>query len=84
MSVEQIKAFRKAVNDSRDLQEKILGGVSMFEVAKSLGFTFSRSEYTAFMEKESGGELTEFELEMVAGGRVDLLLGDYVDLSGCF
>ena len=76
---ESISLFRKAVNDSADLQEKCnsikaRGGTEqdLVELGKENGHEFSAEElkeaYEQLQEDEDG-ELTEFEMAAVAGGR---------------
>ena len=69
---ESIATFRKAVNESADLQEKIKGGTSIVELGKENGHDFSEEDVKAAYEelKNSDSEegLTEFELEAVSGG----------------
>ena len=67
---ESLATFRKAVNESADLQEKIKGGTDLVELGKENGHDFSAEDVTAAFEelKESDEELTEFELEAVSGG----------------
>ena len=80
---ESISLFRKAVNDSADLQEKCNsiqaragteqeGLKDLVEPGKENGHEFSAEElkeaYEQLQEDEVG-ELTEFEMAAVAGGR---------------
>jgi predicted ribosomally synthesized peptide with nif11-like leader len=68
---ESLATFRKAVNESADLQEKLKGGTDLVELGKENGHDFSAEDVTAAFEelKDSDEELTEFELEAVSGGR---------------
>ena len=69
MSIEQVKAFRKAVNESEELQERILAGDDWVEVAKEVGFEFTKKELRTFTEGLGDKEqLSEFELNYAAGG----------------
>jgi predicted ribosomally synthesized peptide with nif11-like leader len=68
---ESLSTFRKAVNESADLQEKIKGGTDIVELGKENGHDFSAEDVTAAYEelqKDDDGELTEFEMDAVAGG----------------
>ena len=68
---ESLATFRKAVNDSADLQEKLKGGTDLVELGKENGHDFSAEDLTAAYEelkKDDDGELTQFELDAVAGG----------------
>ena len=66
---ESLATFRKAVNESADLQEKIKGGTDLVELGKENGHEFSAEElkeaYEQLQEDEVG-ELTEFEMAAVA------------------
>ena len=63
--------FRKAVADSTDLQEKVKAGADLVALGKENGFEFTQEELEAGWEElqESDEGLTEFELEVVSGGR---------------
>ena len=67
---ESLATFRKAVNESADLQEKVKGGTDLVELGKENGHDFSAEDVTAAYEElqDSDEELTEFELEAVSGG----------------
>ena len=62
--------FRKAVADSTDLQEKVKAGADLVALGKESGFEFTQEELEAGWEElqESEEGLTDFELEVVAGG----------------
>ena len=63
--------FRQAVSDSTDLQEKVKAGADLVALGKENGYDFTQEELNAGWEElqESEKELTEFELEVVAGGQ---------------
>ena len=69
---ESLATFRKAVNESADLQEKLKGGTDLVELGKENGYDFSQEDVTAAFEelKDSDEELTGFEsqLEAESGG----------------
>jgi predicted ribosomally synthesized peptide with nif11-like leader len=67
---ESLATFRKAVNESADLQEKLKGGTDLVELGKENGHDFSVEDVKAAYEelKDSEKGLTEFELEAVSGG----------------
>jgi predicted ribosomally synthesized peptide with nif11-like leader len=67
---ESLATFRKAVNESADLQEKLKGGTDLVELGKENGHDFSAEDVTAAYEELQDSEegLTEFELEAVSGG----------------
>ena len=67
---ETLTKFRQAVADSADLQEKVKAGADLVALGKENGFEFTQEELEAGREElqESDEGLTEFELEVVAGG----------------
>ena len=67
---ESLATFRKAVNESADLQEKIKDGTDLVELGKENGHEFSGEDVKAAYEELQDSEegLTEFELEAVSGG----------------
>ena len=62
--------FRKAVADSTDLQEKVKAGADLVALGKENGYEFTQEELETGWEElqESDEGLTDFELEVVAGG----------------
>ena len=66
MSEEQLKAFLEAVKADEALQEKLKAAAdtdAVVEIAKAAGFAISAEEL-----KKSQAEISEEELEGVAGG----------------
>ena len=66
---ESLATFRKAVNESADLQEKLKGGTDLVELGKENGCDFSQEDVTAafeelFLLKDSDEELTCFESQL--------------------
>ena len=68
---ETLTSFRQAVADSTDLQDKVKAGADLVALGKENGFEFTQEELEAGWEElqESDEGLTEFELEVVAGGQ---------------
>ena len=68
---ETLTNFRQAVADSADLQEKVKAGADLVALGKENGFEFTQEELEAGWEElqESDEGLTDFELEVVSGGR---------------
>ena len=68
---ETLTNFRQAVADSADLQEKVKAGADLVALGKENGFEFNQEELeTGWKElQESDEGLTDFELDVVAGGR---------------
>ncbi len=70
MSIENVKAFREAVNESKELQEKIAAGEDWVEVAKAANFEFTAEELRKYskMLEDGDEELSDIELEAATGG----------------
>ena len=71
MSIEAVAEFQAVVNANKDWQEEIrnLGADDdIVTYAKSKGIEFTNEEYNEFVEAHVNGELSEFEMELVAGG----------------
>ena len=74
---ETLTKFRNAVSDSTDLQEKVKLGLDLgwqgylVELGKDNGYEFTIQEVDNGWKElqESDEELTQFELEVVAGGQ---------------
>jgi len=68
---ETLTNFRQAVADSTDLQEKVKAGADLVALGKESGFEFTQEELESGWEELQGSdeELTDFELDVVAGGR---------------
>ncbi len=74
MSEEQLKAFLEAVKADAGLQEKMKAASdadAVVAIAKAAGFVISAEEL-----KKSQAEISEEELEGVAGGCVFSVTGD--------
>ena len=69
---ETLTKFRNAVSESTDLQEKVKAGADLVALGKENGYDFSQEELNSgwkeLQESEDEG-LTEFELDVVSGGR---------------
>ena len=63
--------FRNAVNNSEELQAQVTAGADLVELGASNGFSFTAEELNQGWEElqESDEGLTDFEMEVVAGGR---------------
>jgi len=68
---ETLTNFRQAVADSTDLQEKVKAGADLVALGKENGYEFTQEELNAAWKElqESDEELTEFEMDVVAGGQ---------------
>ena len=67
---ETLTNFRQAVSESTDLQEKVKAGADLVALGKENGYDFTQEELDASWQEmqESDEELTDFELDAVAGG----------------
>jgi predicted ribosomally synthesized peptide with nif11-like leader len=75
MSEEQLKAFLEAVKADAGLQEKLKTAAdvdAVVAIAKTAGFEISAEEL-----KRAQADLSDVELERVAGGKVYDLAGGY-------
>jgi predicted ribosomally synthesized peptide with nif11-like leader len=70
---ETLTKFRQAVSSSTDLQEKVRAGADLVALGKENGYDFTQEELnTGWKElQESDEGLTEFELDVVSGGKYD-------------
>ena len=68
---ETLTKFMNAVADSTNLQEKLKAGADLVALGKDNGYEFTQEELeTGWKElQESDEGLTEFELDVVSGGR---------------
>ena len=68
---ETLTNFRQAVADSTDLQEKVKGGADLVALGKENGYEFTQEELETGWEElqESDEGLTDFELDVVSGGK---------------
>ena len=84
MSEEQLKAFMKAVKADADLQEKLkaVGDAdAVLGIAKEVGFLISAEDLQRSQGQET--EISEEELEGVAGGRFKFTDGISCNYGGC-
>ena len=67
---ETLTNFRQALADNTDLQEKVKAGADLVALGKESGFEFTQEELETGWEElqKSDEELTDFELDVVAGG----------------
>ena len=68
---ETLTNFRQAVAGSTDLQEKVRGGADLVALGKENGCEFTQEELNDGWKQlqESDEGLTEFELDVVSGGK---------------
>ena len=62
--------FRNAVNNSEEMQAQVTAGADLVELGAANGFNFTSEELNQGWQElqESDEGLTDFELEVVAGG----------------
>ena len=73
MSVDQANAFRDYVSQNEDVQKEIRSALmtesaKVSEIAAEHGFSFTSDEAEQAWETAKDNELSDFELDMVAGG----------------
>ena len=73
MSLDQANAFRDYVSQNEDVQKEIRSALmtesaKVSEIAAKHGFTFTSEEGQEAWESAQDNELSDFELDMVAGG----------------
>ena len=73
MSLDQANAFRDYVSQNKDVQKEIRSAwmtesAKVRESASKHGFTFSSEEGQEAWDAAQDNELSDFELDMVAGG----------------
>ena len=76
MSLDQAHAFRDYVSQKEDVQKEIRSALmtetaKVSEIASKHGFTFTSEEGQEAWDAAQDNELSDFELDMVAGGRLD-------------
>jgi predicted ribosomally synthesized peptide with nif11-like leader len=77
MSIEQAQAFFEKVKNDQELQKRLSeakDNESKLEIARQEGFEFDLEE--AKKARETNEELSDEEMESVAGGRLYLLWSD--------
>jgi predicted ribosomally synthesized peptide with nif11-like leader len=73
MSLDQANAFRDYVSQNEDVQREIRSALmtesaKVSEIASKHGFTFTSEEGQQAWDAAQDNELSDFELDMVAGG----------------
>ena len=79
MSVEQAKAFVEKLDSDKTFLTQVAGAdsdESRLELAQKAGFEFTTEELASAMGESASDELSEDELETVAGGAGYLKIGD--------
>jgi predicted ribosomally synthesized peptide with nif11-like leader len=79
MSLENVHAFRQRVSDDTRLQTVISASLSAGDISQIVelggrhGFDFSKEELKQVFVDDPSRELSDFELELVAGGAASYL-----------
>ena len=66
-----VDEFRKAMNENEDWKEEIRNfgdNDNVVKFANDKGYEFTEYEYREYVENNSTGELSLFEMELVSGG----------------
>ena len=74
MSLDQANAFRDYVSQNENVQKEIRSALiaesaTVSEIAAKHGFTFTSEEGQEAWDAAQDNELSDFELDMVSGGR---------------
>ena len=67
----KVEEFRQAINENEDWQEEVRNfgdDDNVVKFANDKGYDFTEDEYKEYVENNSSGELSPFEMELVAGG----------------
>ena len=67
----KVQEFREAINANEEWQEEVRNfgdDDNMVSYASGKGYEFTTEEYEEYVENQSEGELSSFELESVTGG----------------
>ena len=68
----KVQEFREAVNANEEWQEEVRNfgaDDNIVNYASGKGYEFTNDEYSEYVEKNTSGELSDFEMELVAGGQ---------------
>ena len=82
MSIENAKSFIEKLNSDETFLKQIAGAGSdeaRLEVAQEAGFEFSTEELTSVIDQFTSEELSEEELDVVAGGTTVFAKYDGID-----
>ena len=68
----KVEEFREAINANEEWQEEVKNfgaDDNMVKYASGKGYEFTNDEYSEYVEANTSGELSEFETELVVGGK---------------
>ena len=72
----KVEEFREAINANEDWQEEVRNFGSDDDIvsyASGKGYEFTNDEYSEYVENDTSGELSDFEMELVAGGSANAM-----------
>ena len=72
----KVEEFREAINTNEDWQEEVRNFGSDDDIvsyASGKGYEFTNDEYSEYVENDTSGELSDFEMELVAGGSANAM-----------
>ena len=67
-----VQEFREAINANEEWQEEVRNfgdDDNIVKYASGKGYEFTANEYGEYVENNISGKLSEFEMELVAGGQ---------------
>ena len=76
MSTESVRQFLSAASSDSALKQKLAAAtdsVNFVKIAKDSGYNFTLEDLQAHIAQHNNGELSEDELETVAGGNVSYI-----------
>ena len=68
----KVEEFRDAINANEEWQEEVRNfgdDDNIVNYASSKGYEFTNDEYSEYVENDTSGELSDFEMELVVGGQ---------------
>jgi len=72
----KVEELREAINANEDWQEEVRNFGSDDDIvsyASGKGYEFTNDEYSEYIENDTSGELSDFEMELVAGGSANAM-----------
>ena len=72
LNMSMVQEFREAINGNEDWQEEVRNfgdNDNIVKYASGKGYEFTKAEYNEYVEENTSGELSDFEMELVAGGQ---------------
>ena len=69
----KVEEFREAINANEEWQEEVRNfgdDDNIVNYASGKGYEFTNDEYSEYVEENTSGELSEFEMQLVSGGQM--------------